>query len=114
RLQPYLVETGGQKIRPGARAELTEAVGEGDCEFAFGPERGDRIAHLLRGGQRQRVATDPGINSLDPGVVAGAFERVETIAQRLLSAKNQGRQRIVAGALGETAAEIDAEHDRFR
>src|SRR5439155_406250 len=45
---------------------------------------------------------------------AGALERVENIAQRLLAAKGEARQRILAGALGEAVVEVGGEEDRRR
>ena len=60
----------------------------------------------------ERVAAQPGVETFHPRIVAGALERIEKVAQRLLAAENQLRQRFGAGSLGEALAEIGGQHDR--
>ena len=52
-------------------------------------EGGDRVAHLLHRGEAELVAAEPGVEPLDPRIVAGALERVEEVAHRLLAAEQR-------------------------
>ncbi len=61
RLQPDLIERGGEIIGPGGRAELAEAVGEGDGELPFRTKIADRVTQFLAGGKAERVAPKPGV-----------------------------------------------------
>ncbi len=114
RLQPDLVERGREIIGPGAGAELAEAVGEDDREFAFRAKIGNRVAQFLAGGETERVAAQPDVETLHPRIVAGALQRIEKIAQRLLAAENELRHRALTGSRGEAAAQFGVQHDRLR
>src|SRR3954454_2954918 len=73
-LQPDLVEHTGEVIRAGARAELAEALGEGDRELVLGTKRPDRVPHLLNLGQTQRIVAEPDIEALDARIVGAALQ----------------------------------------
>ena len=81
------------------------------ANFPLARKRGDRVADLLRLGERELVAADPGDEALDPRVVAGRLDRIEKIAQGRLGADDQFEPAALVGAVGEALGQIDREDD---
>jgi len=111
RLQPDFVERGGQIIRPGSRTELAKAVGEGQREFAFGAEIGDRIADLLNVGAAEPILADAREQHLDARVVTGGLDRIERIPQCRPGAEHQPPQGILGRAFRKLTRQVGRQDD---
>src|SRR5690606_39763910 len=91
RLQPDLVEGGGEVVMRVAVAGLAEGFREGDGELAALAEGADRVAQLLCLRHLEIAATEPGHQALDTIVAAGCFQRLYQLSHP---------QRVVHGGPG--------------
>src|SRR5690606_32432748 len=82
RLKPDLVESGREIVGPQPRAQLAEAVGEGDRGLAARAEGLDRGAQLLRRAEAVGVVAETREDADDAGIGGGALQPVEDVAQR--------------------------------
>ena len=90
-LQPDLVRPGNREIAGDAGA--FETLGVGDHELAGFAEVGDRIAHLLGHARRQAEFIGADENTLDAGIVFGAFQGLDDVDDRERFGKGEGRAR---------------------
>ena len=107
RLQPDLVERGGQIIGAGAGAELAEAVGIGDRELALGAEGGDRVAQLCASASPISSSPTRARRPLTRGSSPARLDRVENVAQRRLGAEDQLPTALLAGARRRSPGQIE-------
>jgi hypothetical protein len=115
RLQPDLVERGGEIIGLGTGAEFAEALGKGDGELVRRPERLHRIAQFLclpvaKGARRAKL----GDQALDPLVAAGASQCLDDLQQGRLRAPGEAQQRGAAARLGNPALQVQLQHRAVR
>jgi hypothetical protein len=110
RLQPDLVERGGEIITAHAGADLAEAVGIGQCEFALGAELRQRVAQLLRLRGAEPAVADAREDALDAAIALRALDAVEHVAQGRLLAEEDALDAVVGASFRQRLGEIER-HD---
>ena len=109
RLQPDLVEGGGEDVARRARPGLAERLGPGPRALAGRAERADGQRDLLGLGQAEPRPADLRDESDDGGVVGGVGETLEDAGQREPASRLEAADQVRRRPGGETAREVELE-----
>jgi hypothetical protein len=114
RLQVDALEGARQIVAAIAGAELAEGVGMGHRRLAPVAKPLHGVAQLLQLGKARALAVEAHQQARDPLVRARLIERQDHVGKRRLPADRQRRQRIAAGDLLETLAQVQGQHHALR
>ena len=110
RLQPDLVEGGGEVVMRVAVAGLAEGFREGDGELAALAEGADRVAQLLCLRHLEVAATEPGHQALDTIVAAGCFQRLYQLSHHQRVVHGGPGQRPFRSRLDQPVPDVEDQH----
>ncbi len=114
RLEPDLVEGGGEVVGAVPRRELAERLRVGDRELLLRPEGLHGVADLLDLGDADRRGAEARDETDDVRVVSRLLERVDDVAKRERPLASERGEGVVGRRLGNPALEVELEDRPLR